>query len=88
MPSFGGSSYLIYAGFSNIDTSPLWNELEFVIRPKSLNGLIFYNGNDMDNINPNSKMQSVNSEDFLAVFMSKGYLEFAFNAGDGITIIR
>ena len=30
----------------------------------------------------------VNSEDFLAVFLSKGYLEFAFNAGDGITLIR
>ena len=32
--------------------------------------------------------KDVNSGDFLAVFLSKGYLEFAFNAGDGITIIR
>ena len=41
----------------------------------------------MDNTdNPNKK--DINSEDFLAVFMSKGYLEFAFNAGDGTTIIR
>ena len=47
VPSFDGTSYLIYGGFPNIDASPLWNELEFVIRPKSLNGLIFYNGNDM-----------------------------------------
>ena len=87
VPLFSGTSYLVYAGFPNIDSSPLWNEFEFVIRPKSSNGLIFYNGNDMDNTdNPNKK--DVNAEDFLAVFMSKGYLEFAFNAGDGTTIIR
>ena len=41
----------------------------------------------MDNPD-NLKGNDVNSEDFLAVFMSKGYLEFAFNAGDGITLIR
>ena len=75
---------MIYAGFQNIDASPLWNEFEFVIRPKSSNGLIFYNGNDMFDPNEND----VNSGDFLAVFLSKGYLEFAFNAGDGITLIR
>ena len=86
MPSFSGTSYLIYAGFPNIDASPLWNEFEFVIRPKSPNGLIFYNGNDMEA--DSSKVTDVNSEDFLAVFISKGYLEFAFNAGDGITMIR
>ena len=87
MPSFSGTSHLIYAGFPNIEASPLWNELEFVIRPKSPNGLIFYNGNDMLAVN-NFRDNDVNSEDFLAVFMSKGYLEFAFNAGDGITLIR
>ena len=86
MPSFDGTSYLIYAGFPNIDSSPLWNELEFVIRPKSSNGLIFYNGNDM--FDPENDNRDVNSGDFLAVFLSKGYLEFAFNAGDGITLIR
>ena len=86
VPSFDGTSYLIYGGFPNIDASPLWNELEFVIRPKSLNGLIFYNGNDM--FDSENSEKDVNSGDFLAVFLSKGYLEFAFNAGDGITIIR
>ena len=37
---------------------------------------------------PENDNKDVNSEDFLAVFLSKGYLEFAFNAGDGITLIR
>ena len=76
----------MYAGVPNVETSPLWNEFEFVIRPTSPNGMIFYNGNDM--ADADLRETDVNAEDFLAIFMSKGYLEFAFNAGDGITLIR
>ena len=55
----------------------MWNDFELVIRPTEDNGLILYNG---DRSNPNG--------DFVAVFLSQGYIEFAFDAGDGATIVR
>ena len=76
IPSFNGkSSHLIFAGLGQ--KSPLWNDFELVIRPTEDNGLILYNG---DRSNPNG--------DFVAVFLSQGYIEFAFDAGDGATIVR
>ena len=76
IPSFNGkSSHLIFAGLAQ--KSPLWNDFELVIRPTEDNGLILYNG---DRSNPNG--------DFVAVFLSQGYIEFAFDAGDGATVVR
>ena len=76
IPSFNGkSSHLIFAGLGQ--KSPLWNDFELVIRPTEDNGLILYNG---DRSNPNG--------DFVAVFLSQGYIEFAFDAGDGATVVR
>ena len=44
--------------------------------------MILYNGNangyDLDGDN----------EDFIAIFLSRGFVEFAFNAGDGVTLVR
>ena len=48
--------------------------------------MILYNGND--HVGESYGPDDVTSDDFLAVFMNNGYIEFAFNAGDGITIIR
>ena len=76
IPSFNGkSSHLIFSGLGK--KSPLWNDFELVIRPTSANGLILYNG---DQNNPNG--------DFVAIFLSQGFIEFAFDAGDGATIVR
>ena len=76
IPSFNGkSSHLIFSGLG--EKSPLWNDFDLVIRPTSPNGLILYNG---DQNNPNG--------DFVAIFLSNGFIEFAFDAGDGATIVR
>lgn len=78
IPSFDGiSSYLIYPGLQG--QSPLWNEFELVLRPTSQDGLILYHG---DNILSNF------NTDFLAIFLSRGFVEFAFDAGDGVTLVR
>jgi hypothetical protein len=64
--------------FSGIGShSPLWNDFELVIRPSSENGLILYNGDQGDT-----------NGDFVAVFLSQGFIEFAFDAGDGVTLVR
>ena len=76
IPSFNGkSSHLIFAGLGK--KSPLWNDFELIIRPTEENGLILYNG---DQSNPNG--------DFVALFLSQGFIEFAFDAGDGVTVVR
>ena len=76
IPSFNGkSSHLIFSGLG--EKSPLWNDFDLVIRPTSPNGLILYNG---DQNNPNG--------DFVAIFLSNGFIKFAFDAGDGATIVR
>ena len=66
---------LIFSGLG--EKSPLWNDFDLVIRPTSPNGLILYNG---DQNNPNG--------DFVAIFLSNGFIKFAFDAGDGATIVR
>ena len=63
--------------FGLADTSPLWNDLEVVIRPEAEDGLILYNGNSNEG-----------SGDFLALFLSRGFVEFAFDNGDAYTIVR
>lgn len=76
IPSFNGkSSHLMFPGLGQ--KSPLWNDFELVIRPSNDNGLILYNG---DHNNPNG--------DFVAVFLSGGFIQFAFDAGDGVTLVR
>ena len=74
IPSFNGeSSHLIFPGLGQ--TSPLWNDVQLVLRPQADNGLILYNGDHHDG-------------DFVAIFLSQGFLEFAFDAGDGVTVVR
>jgi hypothetical protein len=59
------------------DASPLWNEFELVLKPEAEDGLILYNGNNNDGVG-----------DFLALFLSRGFVEFAFDNGDGVTLVR
>ena len=33
-------------------------------------------------------IQDGDNEDFIAIFLSRGFVEFAFNAGDGVTLVR
>ena len=76
IPSFNGSaSHLTFFGLGN--TSPLWTDLEVVLRPEAEDGLVLYNGNSNDG-----------AGDFLALFLSRGFVEFAFDNGDGVALVR
>ena len=75
LPYFNGTSHLTYFGLG--DSSPLWNDLDMVLKPEDEDGLIMYNGNNNDG-----------SGDFLALFLSRGFVEFAFDNGDSVTLVR
>ena len=75
VPFFNGTSHLTYLALG--DSSPLWNDFEVVIRPEAEDGIILYNGND-----------GSREDDFLALFLSRGFAEFTFDNGDGVTIVR
>eukprot|EP00095_Tigriopus_kingsejongensis_P003764 snap_masked-scaffold965_size75845-processed-gene-0.0 protein:Tk03764 transcript:snap_masked-scaffold965_size75845-processed-gene-0.0-mRNA-1 annotation:"PREDICTED: pikachurin" len=74
IPAFNGSSHLTYFGLA--DSSPLWNDFEVVLRSEAEDGLVLYNGNNNDG-----------SGDFLALFLSRGFVEFAFDNGDGVALV-
>ncbi|CAB4065123.1 unnamed protein product [Lepeophtheirus salmonis] len=75
VPSFNGTSYLVYTGIG--DSSPLWTEIELVFQSSAEDGLIFYNGQRNDG-----------TDDFIAILLSRNYVEFAYDLGDGITVVR
>jgi hypothetical protein len=81
MPRFDGSSYLRHPGLG--DTGLIWLELEVVFKLTSEDeaaggeGLLLYNGDRTDG-----------QGDFMAVYVHRGYLEFAFDVGNGIAIAR
>jgi hypothetical protein len=80
MPRFDGSSYLRHPGLG--DTGLIWLELEIVFKLTSEEaaggeGLLLYNGDRTDG-----------QGDFMAVYVHRGYLEFAFDVGNGIAIAR
>ncbi|CAI9728070.1 pikachurinpikachurin-like [Octopus vulgaris] len=75
VPSFNGHSFLKYHG---LDRSTLsFTEVEMIVKPTSLDGLILYNGYTLDR-----------KGDFLMLAMSGGHLEFRFDLGTGPAIIR
>ena len=75
VPKFGGSSYIRYPGLG--EAALIWLEIELVFRPTSKEGLLLYNGNRNDG-----------QGDFMAIFLNQGFVEFAFDLGNGITIAR
>lgn len=75
VPKFDGTSYLRYPGLG--EAALIWLEIELVFRPTSKEGLLLYNGNRNDG-----------QGDFMAIFLNQGFVEFAFDLGNGITIAR
>ena len=75
MPRFTGRSHLRHVGLG--DAALIWLELEIVFNPTVEQGLLLYNGNRNDG-----------KGDFMAVFLNQGYVEFAFDLGNGISIAR
>ena len=80
VPFFNGTSHLTYLALG--DSSPLWNDFEVVLRPEAEDGIILYNGND------GGSTSSRREDDFLALFLSRGFAEFIFDNGDGVTLVR
>lgn len=54
-----------------------WLELEVVIKPDAMDGLIIYNGYKTDGMG-----------DFISLIIDQGYIEFAMDLGTGAAIIR
>ncbi|XP_015907469.1 pikachurin [Parasteatoda tepidariorum] len=75
VPLFNGSSYLQYPGLSNTVLSFI--ELQIVFKPYRPNGVLFYNGYKMDG-----------TGDFISLSLVNGYLEFRFDLGTGVAVIR
>ncbi|KAI4479291.1 hypothetical protein M0804_011076 [Polistes exclamans] len=75
VPSFNGSSYLRYPGLG--DTSLSWLELSVTLKPTAPDGVIIYNGHHSDA-----------SGDFIALYLSSGYVHFTFDLGTGAATLR
>lgn len=75
MPLFNGSSYLKYHGLGYNTLS--WLDLEIIVKPTSSDGIVLYNGHKIDGMG-----------DFIAVYMSAGYLTFTFDLGTGSATLR
>lgn len=72
---FNGSSFLKYQGLGYSSLS--WLDIEMVLKPLSADGMILYNGHKIDGMG-----------DFIAVYLSAGYLIFAFDLGTGTATLR
>lgn len=74
-PSFNGeTSYIAYPSLTNIHND-LRVDLEF--KPLSPNGLIFFSGG-----------KGAPVEDFVSLTMAEGHLEFRYELGSGLAILR
>jgi len=75
VPLFNGSSYLKYRGLGYGSLS--WLDVQMVLKPYSPDGIVLYNGDKIDGMG-----------DFIAIYMSAGYLTFAFDLGTGSATLR
>lgn len=75
VPSFNGSSYLRYPGLA--DTSLSWLELSVTLKPTAPDGVILYNGHHSDA-----------TGDFIALYLSSGYVQFTYDLGTGPATLR
>ena len=76
VPSFNGSSYLQFPGLEDL-SSGLYLEIQIVFKPRSMDGVILYNGQRMDG-----------GGDFVSINLVDGFVEFRFNPGNGPAVIR
>ena len=75
IPHFNGHSHLEFQGLGR--TVLVFTELEAVIKPESMDGLILYNGYTHDR-----------KGDFIALSLRQGHVEFTFDLGTGPAVIR
>ncbi|XP_054720927.1 basement membrane-specific heparan sulfate proteoglycan core protein-like [Uloborus diversus] len=67
---------LSYMKMPALPDSYLVFEIEIAFKPESMNGLILYNG------------QKNNQGDFISMVLVNGYVEFRFELGSGVVILR
>ncbi|XP_076319597.1 pikachurin-like isoform X2 [Tachypleus tridentatus] len=75
VPFFNGSSYLQYPGLGN--SALLFIELLIVFKPEGPDGILFYNGYKIDG-----------ADDFIAIGLVDGFVEFRFDLGTGPAVVR
>ncbi|XP_013792509.2 pikachurin-like, partial [Limulus polyphemus] len=75
VPFFNGSSYLQYSGLGSLAHSFI--ELLLVFKPEKPDGVLFYNGDQMDG-----------TGDFMSISLVDGFVEFRFDLGSGPAVIR
>lgn len=75
IPHFNGHSHLQFQGLGR--TVLAYTEVEAVIKPEALDGVIVYNGYTHDR-----------KGDFISLSLRNGYVEFSFDLGTGPAIIR
>ncbi|XP_016968215.1 pikachurin isoform X2 [Drosophila biarmipes] len=73
VPAFNGSSFLRYAPLG--DSALIWLELKVTLKPEQADGLILYSGPE-------------HRGDFIALYLSDGFVEFAFDLGSGPALVR
>jgi len=75
VPSFNGSSFLRYPGLGSSALS--WLDVQLTLKPAAPDGLVLYNGHRTDGVG-----------DFMAIYMSGGFVEFTFDLGTGPATVR
>ncbi|XP_026467797.1 pikachurin-like [Ctenocephalides felis] len=78
VPAFNGSSHLIFPGLEDACSS--WLELQLTIKPHTGDGILLYNSQ------PSKGNDGLG--DFIALYLSSGYVGFAFDLGTGTAVVR
>lgn len=75
VPRFNGSSYLRLPGLGN--AAEWWLDIQITLKPSSGDGLVLYNSERADG-----------DGDFFSLHLRNYYVEFAFDLGAGIALVR
>ncbi|XP_038218140.1 pikachurin [Zerene cesonia] len=75
VPRFNGSSYLRLPGLGNSAQS--WLDIQITVKPSSGDGLLLYNSQDPSG-----------DGDFFSLHLRDYFVEFAFDLGSGIALVR
>ncbi|XP_060807824.1 pikachurin [Amyelois transitella] len=75
VPRFNGSSYLRLPGLGN--SAQAWLDIQITLKPTSGDGLVLYNAE-----------HASGDGDFFSLHLRDYYVEFAFDLGSGIALVR
>ncbi|KAL4713697.1 hypothetical protein ACJJTC_004228, partial [Scirpophaga incertulas] len=75
VPRFNGSSYLRLPGLGN--SAQTWLDIQITLKPTNADGLVLYNSE-----------HASGDGDFFSLHLRDYYVEFAFDLGSGIALVR